>query len=422
MRLAERQLRILVNDLGVGGTETHLSRILPVLVKQYGWKIKLFLFSDQLDLAPALLDAGVKIYYPKLPAWIKRLCGQKGTRLLNTLVGFFRVVIDFCVDRTCITHFFLARAYIVGMCAAIVTRLPADKYMSRRSLNDYQHTVFGARRIETWLHTKMRRILVNSQRITDQLVENEGVSPDKVIKIYNGLQEMPACYQDRALYREALIKAQGLSPDTWIFITVANLIPYKGHVDLLSALSQLTPEDTGGRPWRLLCVGTDAGSGYAAELRQQAVALGVGDKVSWLGKQSTVFALYAGSDIGFLCPYRNEGFSNALLEGMAIGLPLIVTDVGGNAEAVAHRETGLVVPAQNPPALAAAITTLCQNPDFIKAYGVAGRERVQSRFSLSQCVSAYHTVYTSTSSVATQSSVDATPQERESNIMEISDV
>ena len=412
----ERHLRILVNDLGVGGTETHLSRILPILVKQYGWQIKLFLFSDQLDMAPALYDAGVKIYYPKFPAFIKGLFGQKGTRFLNTLMGFFRVLIDFCIDRTSITHFFLARAYIVGMCAAILTRLPADKYMSRRSLNDYQQSVFGARRIETWLHTKMRRILVNSQKITNQLVEHEGVSPDKIIKIYNGLQEIPACYQDRAQYRQVLIQEQGLSPDTWIFIMVANLIPYKGHVDLLSALSELTPKDTGGRPWRLLCVGTDAGSGYAAELRQQAVALGVGDKVSWLGKQSTVFALYAGSDIGFLCPYRNEGFSNALLEGMAVGLPLIVTDIGGNAEAVANRDTGLVVPAQNPRALAAAISTLCQSPDTISAYGAAGQDRVKRRFSLSQCVSAYHTVYTS------MSSVDTAPQEMESEIMEISDV
>jgi glycosyltransferase involved in cell wall biosynthesis len=418
MRPIEHHLRILVNDLAIGGTETHLSRILPVLVKQYGWKIKLFLFSDQLDLAPVLYDAGVKIYYPKLPAFVKRLCGKKGTRFLNTLLGFCRVFVDFCVDRTSITHFFLARAYIVGMCAAILTRLPADKYMSRRSLNDYQQSVFGSRRIETKLHPKMRRILVNSQRITEQLVENEGVSPDKVIKIYNGLQEILVCYQNRALYREILIKEQNLSTDTWIFITVANLIPYKGHVDLLSALSQLTTIDTGGRPWRLLCVGTDAGSGYAAELRQQAVTLGIGDKVSWLGKQSTVFALYAGSDIGFLCSYRNEGFSNALLEGMAIGLPLIVTDVGGNAEAVAHRETGLVVPAQNSLALATAISTLCQNPDMIEAYGVAGRQRVQKKFSLSQCVSAYHAVYTTVSLVETMSSVEETKSE----IMEISDV
>jgi glycosyltransferase involved in cell wall biosynthesis len=406
----ERRLRILVNDLGVGGTETHLSRILPVLVRQYGWEVKLFLFSDQLDLAPALYDVGVKIYYPKLPAWLKRLCGKKGTRVLNSFVGFCQAFFDFCIDRNSITHFFLARAYIVGMCAALLARLPADKYMSRRSLNDYQYSVLGARHIERWLHKKMRKILVNSQRITDQLVAHEGVSVDKIVKIYNGLQKIPACYEDRALYREALINEHGFSPDTWIFITVANLIPYKGHVDLLSALSQLKPEDTGGRPWRLLCVGTDAGSGYAAQLRQQALALGVGDKINWLGKKSTVFSLYAGSDIGFLCSYRNEGFSNALLEGMAIGLPLIVTDVGGNAEAVVHKETGLVVPPQNPQALASAISCLCKNPNTISIYGKAGRQRVQERFSLSQCVSAYHAVYTSISSIET-------PQETE--IMEI---
>ncbi len=410
INLTERRLRILVNDLGIGGTETHLSRVLPVLVKEYAWEVKLFLFSDQLDLAPALYDVGVKIYYPKLPAWVKSLCGKKMTRVLNTFVGFCRVFLDFCLDRTSITHFFLARAYIVGMCAALLTRLPADKYMSRRSLNDYQHGVFAARYIETWLHGRMRKILVNSQRITDQLVAHEGVFSEKIVKIYNGLQKIPVCYEDRALYRKRLLNAHGLSPDTWIFISVANLIPYKGHLDLLSALSRLKPEDTGNRPWRLLCVGTDAGSGYAAQLRQQALALGLGDKIHWLGKQSTVFSLYAGSDIGFLCSYRNEGFSNALLEGMAIGLPLIVTDVGGNAEAVVHQETGLVVPPQNPQALAIAISRLCKNPHIMSLYGKAGCQRVKKRFGLSQCVSAYHAVYMSIPSIET-------PQETE--IMEI---
>ncbi|MEY3183278.1 MAG: hypothetical protein RLZ35_1263 [Pseudomonadota bacterium] len=411
----ERSLRILVNDLGVGGTETHLSRILPVLVKAYGWQVKLFLFSDQLDLAPALLEAGVKIYYPKVPACIKRLCGQRVTRMLNTAMAFCHVWVDFCIDRTSITHFFLARAYIVGMFAAFLSFLPADKYMSRRSLNDYQRGFSGIRSLEAWLHTKMKSVLVNSQKITDQLVEQEGMSPEKIIKIYNGLQEIPSSYQERGLYRQMLIESEGLSPDTWIFITVANLIPYKGHIDLLVALSQLSPEDTGNRPWRLLCIGTDAGSGYAATLRQKALALGIGDRVSWLGKKSTVFALYAGSDIGFLCSYRNEGFSNALLEGMAIGLPLIVTDVGGNAEAVAHKETGLVVPAKNPNAIVMAIKTLCQQPELIQAYGMAGRRRVQEKFSLSQCVAAYDAVYTATYSAETS-------QEMEMKIMETSDV
>jgi glycosyltransferase involved in cell wall biosynthesis len=393
MSKAKRSLRILVNDLGTGGTETHLSRILPVLVEQYNWQVKLFLFSDQLDLAPALYDAGVRIYYPKLPAWLQSLCGKGVSRFLKTLMGFCRVCLDFCADRTSITHFFLARSYMVGMLAAMVTRLPAQKYMSRRSLNDYQQAIPGARRIEKWLHQKIRCILVNSQRITDQLLSDEGVPPEKVIKIYNGLQVIPSCYANRQKYRDALIQSEGLASDTWIFIMVANLIPYKGHQHLLAALSQLKPADFGDRPWHLLCVGTDAGSGYAAELRQQAAVLGLGDKVSWLGKQSTVFALYAGSDIGFLCPYRNEGFSNALLEGMAIGLPLVVTDVGGNAEAVIHQETGLVVPAENPSALAAAIRTLCLDPMLISRYGAAGQRWVQENFSLSECVAAYHQVY-----------------------------
>jgi len=247
--------------------------------------------------------------------------------------------------------------------------------------------------LESVFHEKVKKIWVNSDKITAQLVEEENVLPEKVIKIYNGLQPISTCYQDRQRYRQTLMQAENIPQDAWIFITVANLIPYKGHEHLLKALAQLKLQAAGGRSWCLLCVGTDAGSGYAATLRQQAENLGIGDKIRWLGKQSDVFALYAGSDIGFLCPYRNEGFSNALLEGMAIGLPFIVTDVGGNSEAVVHEETGLVVPPSDPDRIANAVKILCQQPQLCAAFGARARQRVEQHFSLAECVAGYDAAY-----------------------------
>ena len=112
----------------------------------------------------------------------------------------------------------------------------------------------------------------------------------------------------------------------------------------------------------------------------------------FLGSRKDVGSLLAASDIGILCSHE-EGFSNAILEGMAAGLPMIVSDVGGNAEAVIHDETGLVVPAGDPKALANAIVALIGNPERCRTMGHAGRMRTERSFSMEACVEEYNRLY-----------------------------
>jgi glycosyltransferase involved in cell wall biosynthesis len=87
--------------------------------------------------------------------------------------------------------------------------------------------------------------------------------------------------------------------------------------------------------------------------------------------------LLSASDIAILCSHQ-EGFWNVILEGMSAGLPLIVTDVGGNREAVVAGETGLIVPPHDPLRLAAAIIHLAQHPEVRQRFGIAGRKLVES--------------------------------------------
>ncbi len=90
-------------------------------------------------------------------------------------------------------------------------------------------------------------------------------------------------------------------------------------------------------------------------------------------------ACFEAADFGVLPSRANEGFSNAILESMRAGLPMIVTDIGGNAEAVVDGETGFVVPPADPAALAAALLRLAQDPALRRKLGAAGRERVSDR-------------------------------------------
>jgi glycosyltransferase involved in cell wall biosynthesis len=84
----------------------------------------------------------------------------------------------------------------------------------------------------------------------------------------------------------------------------------------------------------------------------------------------------------FVLPSRSEGFSNAIIEAMAASLPVIATNVGGNAEAVEDGVSGLIVAPEDAPALAAAITQLLADSEKAEEMGSAGRKRVEERFTI----------------------------------------
>jgi glycosyltransferase involved in cell wall biosynthesis len=98
----------------------------------------------------------------------------------------------------------------------------------------------------------------------------------------------------------------------------------------------------------------------------------------------------------FVLPSRSEGFSNAIVEAMAASLPAVVTNVGGNAEAVEDGVTGFVIPSEDPPALAAAILRLLADPPLAQTMGRAGRTRAKERFTtatmLTETAAAYRAV------------------------------
>jgi len=92
-------------------------------------------------------------------------------------------------------------------------------------------------------------------------------------------------------------------------------------------------------------------------------------------------------------PSETEGFSNAILEAMAAGKPVVSARVGGNAEAVVDAETGLLIPVGDPAALSDAVLTLLRNPVRASSMGQAGRARVVRLFSTDRMVAQYEQVY-----------------------------
>jgi glycosyltransferase involved in cell wall biosynthesis len=139
-----------------------------------------------------------------------------------------------------------------------------------------------------------------------------------------------------------------------------------------------------------LFAGRDQGLG--SKLKRLIAELEIGPHVQFLGEYSDVATLFAAADFGVLSSWE-EGFSNVVLEALAAGLPMIVTDVGGNPEAVRDGSTGLVVPPHDPEALGRAILRLARDAQLREQLGQAGSKYVRENFSMESCVEAHHALY-----------------------------
>jgi len=285
--------------------------------------------------------------------------------------------------RPRIIHFFLPPAYMTGAPLALLAGVPI-RVMSRRSLNVYQDGHRFARAMERRLHPWMTAILGNSRSVMRDLSE-EGVPSAVLGLIYNGVELSKfVAVRERSQIRASI----GIPDATLVLVIVANVLAHKGYRDLIEALAVAAPQLPGG--WRLLAVGRDYG--LAGELKAKAAALGLAENILLLDVRDDVADILTACDIGLLCSHE-EGFSNALLEGMAAGLPMIATDVGGNREALLHDETGLLVPPRDPKRLAEAIVRLANDPVLRARMGAAGRHRIEERFAFERCVEAYDELY-----------------------------
>lgn len=343
----------------------------------YNFVVEVFCLHHRGELAPEMERRGVAVFGPE------RVSSLLPKRILYVLFCSFVLLFHLLKRRPDIVHFFLPAAYILGAPAAVLARCRI-RIMSRRSQNNYQRDLFGSGFIERQWHRRMSAILGNSRSVVRQL-QNEGVPEAKLHLLYNGV-DLSAYGRD--ISRNVARSRLGLSNEALVFLIVANLIPYKGHADLLRALSLISdrlPEN-----WVLLCAGRDDGIG--SDLQDLVEELGLTQRVHWLGSVKDIPSLLAAGDVALLASHE-EGFSNAIIEYMASGLPSIVTDVGGNAEAIEHGKTGFVVPAQKPAAMADAILELALNPAKRQEMGAVAQMTANQRYSLESCVDRYASLY-----------------------------
>lgn len=204
----------------------------------------------------------------------------------------------------------------------------------------------------------------------------------KLRTIYNGVAFSPP-QRSRAQVLEEL----GIPEGRTVAVIVARIDRLKGHETLLAAIGLL-------REANLSLTVLIAGDGaQRAERERQASELGLGQEmVRFLGFRSDVPDLLAASDF-FLLPSLTEGLPLSVLEAMSHGIPTIATNVGGIPELISERVHGLIVPVENPAALAKAIEVMASAPELRKSYGKESRCKVEAQFAFSTMVTEYEKVY-----------------------------
>ena len=373
------RILILVGSLDIGGTERHLCQVLPFLHVNT-LEITVACFHHRGLLAPEMEALGVKVLSPEFPAWVKT------ARMLNILITFCWIAATIAKQRPNIVHTFLPTAYLLGGLCATILGVPG-RVMSRRSLNLYQRRHPILTRVEFWLHKKMDLLIGNSAAVVDELRQEVDTRWTRIELILNGIDTEAF---NKPLPRQKVRTALNISEDALVIILVANIIPYKGHSDLMKALAYVGHQFSS--PWKLLCVGRD--DGLLSDLLEKAKRFNLQNNISWLGPRHDIANLLCAADIGVL-PSHEEGLSNFVLESMAAGLPMIVTDAGGNGELVVHGKTGLVVPKKAPDELGEAILQLANNKNQRVQMGNAARRRQADEFSLERCIQNYRKAYMS---------------------------
>ncbi|WP_412565930.1 glycosyltransferase [Thalassospira sp. MIT121401] len=375
-----KKVLFVTGSLQIGGAEKHLLALLPKLVER-GFDVRLYVFDKYGPLSTGFAKYGIKCVGIKKP--------RKGwpTGRLGRFVRIFHTAFDlikaYWIFRPDIVHFFLPHAYVLGGLTSLLYP-NVVRIMSRRSLNRYHSKHPFLSKIERRLHQKMDAVMANSNSIVQELID-EGVPKDKLELCYNGVILSSAeDLIDRSEFRQSL----GVAERSLVFVMIANLIPYKGHSDLLKAFSlcrEQLPEE-----WNLILVGRDDGIGQL--LIEQCNDLGIADNVILTGEQANVSDFLSISDVGLLSSHE-EGFSNSILEVMYAGIPIIATDVGGNQEIVQNGRHGYIVPPSAPDQLAQAILKLSGSSVLRQEFGRAARQHILEHFSMSSCADCYAKIY-----------------------------
>ncbi len=350
----------LITELNSGGAEQLLATSMQQKWPAHYRHSVVTLYDGDTALAESIRQVGI----PVVDLAMKRNGRIRG------LWQFYRLLRQ---ERPHIIHSWLIHAALLGRVMGRLTGVPII-VTARHSVD------FGSglrQRLNRWTSHLDDRTIAICDHMRQVEMAQTGVATEKIVTIFNGIPNVT--FPERQSARTALLQSLRLPPDALLVGTVGRLHAAKGHADLAEAVPQIV---TAMPQVHFVWIGDGP---ERTALEAQVKRLEIAGHVHFLGDRTDVPALLVALDL-FVMPSRWEGLSVGILEAMAAGLPVVATAVGGSPELVIDGEAGRLVPPQDAAVLAQAIRQILINPVLARQMGAAGRQRVQSHFTIEQMV------------------------------------
>lgn len=305
-------------------------------------------------------------------------CYSLGMRNVAAIpLAFVRLARFMAHGKYDVVHGHLVHGSAAALSAGVVARVPVR--VVTRHYSTYLST-YGThldRALETMSNRLAFRIFAVGETVRDVLINREGVEPERIAVIRNGI--------DLAAVRGAATRTERNHPYFTIG-TVGALHEYKGHRFAFEAIRRLRDA---GHAVRYELIGDGE---IRADLGRLADRVGIGESVAFLGFVPDPFPVMNSWDV-YLQPSLEEGLSIAVLEAMALGKPVICTTAGEMAQVVEDGYEGLLVEPGDPEAIARAIRQLRSDPELPIRIGEAARLRIERDFNIERTARAYLHAY-----------------------------
>ena len=343
-----------VDSFEIGGTELNAVRTVEALDRRR-FHVTVFHLHETGPLRARYEALGLQLrHLPIGRLYSPRTAGQ-GMRLLRLLR---REGIEVVHTHDLYTNIFAAPWARLAGCRVIASRrwLDASPRPGLVPLNRCSYRF-------------AHRVVVNSSVVARLMIDSERVPAARVVELPNFLEER-AFHHVAAELRSARRHSWGIPHGAFVIGTVARLAPVKNHAMVLRALLGLDENV------HLVLIG--AGPSRCA-LEELARELHVDRRVHFIGQLVEAENLHQFFDVSVLCS-RSEGFPNAVIEALAAGCPVVATPVGGVPEIITDRQTGLLVPVDQPDALAASVQELRRDAALCKRLSETGQARARGKY------------------------------------------
>ncbi len=275
--------------------------------------------------------------------------------------------------RVDIIHTNGLKAHMLAGCAGRLAGIPVVWH-----LRDFPPAAAAGRILRTSSRYLPALVLTNSDAVA-QAVQTERDAIPRVTRLYNPV--------DLERFRPGLAKTGlrrelGIGARVPLVGCVAHLTPWKGHEQFLAIardVQAVCPEThfvvAGGAIYE-----TDGHHGYAAQLRQRAQAMGIADRVTFLGARDDVPEILSALNVLVHCPVAPEPFGRVLAEAMAVGCPVVASRCGGIPEVVEDGVTGNLVSPGDLKGFVTSVAAYLNSPSYREIVGKAGRRRAEALF------------------------------------------